>query len=230
MLPWLFVVLVLLNAGLSFWGYQREKSLEPSSTRVPEGQYEIRLLGEIPQDSRQFPNAGAPEAAFADEPAAGRRMGEAVDAGSAAVDELGPLNGAALITTQAGDSAPDSVDIVEPLIEGANAPTKRAAPDEVVDQTDHPADSRISALDVEEPVVEEALESAPQGDAGSVQSSVEPSPQSGNGLRSDELEAEAPSDSTDIEDTRPPGLPIVSQPVSEERTRAAPPPSSEDGR
>jgi len=256
MLPWLFVVLVLLNAGLFFWGYQREKSLEPPSTPVPQGRYEIRLLGEIPQDSRQAPNAGAPGAALADESAVSRRVGEAGEVGavgSAAADESGRLNGAAIITTeadvaavpaveagqdaselgssdmQAGDSAPESVDIVEPLIKGTNVPTKRAAPDEVVDQTD-PADSRVSASDAEEPVVEETLESAPEDDAGSVQSSAEPSPQSGNGLRSDELEAEAPSDSTDIVDTRPPAPPVVPQPVSEERVRTVPAPPSEDGK
>lgn len=46
MLPWVFAILVLLNAGLFIWGYQREKSLEPLPVPVPEGSYEIRLLGE----------------------------------------------------------------------------------------------------------------------------------------------------------------------------------------
>jgi len=50
MLPWIFAVLVLLNVGLFFWGYQREKSLEPAPTPVPEGSYEIRLLSEAQEN------------------------------------------------------------------------------------------------------------------------------------------------------------------------------------
>lgn len=46
MLPWIFVIFVLVNAGLFLWGYQRDKTLEPSRTPVPEGSYEIRLVGE----------------------------------------------------------------------------------------------------------------------------------------------------------------------------------------
>ena len=46
MLPWIFIVLVLLNAGLFLWGYQREKALEPPLTPIPEGRHEIRLLAE----------------------------------------------------------------------------------------------------------------------------------------------------------------------------------------
>lgn len=53
MLPWIFVVLLLVNAGLFIWGYQHEKSLEPPSTQVPEGRYEMRLLGEVPESPKK---------------------------------------------------------------------------------------------------------------------------------------------------------------------------------
>jgi hypothetical protein len=46
MLPWLFAVLVLLNAGIFLLGYQREKAMEPPRTPVPEGSFQIRLLAE----------------------------------------------------------------------------------------------------------------------------------------------------------------------------------------
>jgi hypothetical protein len=46
MLPWLFAVLLLLNAALFYWGYQRETSREPVPPPLPEGVEEIRLLSE----------------------------------------------------------------------------------------------------------------------------------------------------------------------------------------
>ena len=52
MLPWIFAILVLLNAGFFLWGYQREKSLEPPQTPVPEGSYEIRLVDELREAPR----------------------------------------------------------------------------------------------------------------------------------------------------------------------------------
>jgi hypothetical protein len=106
MLPWIFAVLAFINAGLFYWGCQREKSLKPLAgvdhnsghpsnrprhltrnrlitqalhrlilqltttlgfgriydqgplaTPVPEGSFEMRLLGE-PQDKPQGSNGG----------------------------------------------------------------------------------------------------------------------------------------------------------------------------
>lgn len=131
MLPWLFVVLVLLNAGLFFWGYQREKSLEPPSTPVPEGQYEIRLIGAVPQDFRQAPNVS---------------------------------------------------------------------------------------------------ESAADGDAGSAELPTESPPQGQDGLRADELEAEAPAIPADGGGTRSLAPPVASGPPSEEQVGAMPALPSGDGR
>ena len=61
MLPWIFAILVLFNLGLFFWGYQREKSMEPPSIPVPEGSYEIRLLDEPKQPEQQNRSTGQPE-------------------------------------------------------------------------------------------------------------------------------------------------------------------------
>jgi hypothetical protein len=47
MLPWLFAVLLALNAALFYWGFQREQSREPKLPELPELEYEIRLLSEI---------------------------------------------------------------------------------------------------------------------------------------------------------------------------------------
>ena len=52
MLPWIFAILVLLNVGFFFWGYQREKSLEPPQTPVPGGSYEIWLVDELQEEPR----------------------------------------------------------------------------------------------------------------------------------------------------------------------------------
>lgn len=57
MLPRVFFVLLLLNAGLFLWGHQREKALAPSPTPVPQGSYEIRLLGESQEASRRAEEA-----------------------------------------------------------------------------------------------------------------------------------------------------------------------------
>lgn len=53
MLPWLFAVLVLLNAGIFLFGYQREKALEPPRTPVPEGSFQIRLLAEAQEEPQR---------------------------------------------------------------------------------------------------------------------------------------------------------------------------------
>ncbi|MCG6862336.1 MAG: hypothetical protein LJE70_13835 [Chromatiaceae bacterium] len=63
MLPWVFAILVLLNLGLFFWGYQREKSLEPPETPVPEGRYEIRLVGEPLQEPKHSADRDSPDVA-----------------------------------------------------------------------------------------------------------------------------------------------------------------------
>jgi hypothetical protein len=71
MLPWIFAVLILVNVGLFVWGYQRERSLEPPPTPVPRGSYEIRLLGEVPEQGAAEapsaePNAGGGDSAVQD--------------------------------------------------------------------------------------------------------------------------------------------------------------------
>jgi hypothetical protein len=48
MLPWLFAVLLVLNAALFFWGYQRERSREPVPPELPQTEYSISLLSEVP--------------------------------------------------------------------------------------------------------------------------------------------------------------------------------------
>jgi hypothetical protein len=57
MLARVFFVLLLLNAGLFLWGHQREKALASPPTPVPQGSYEIRLLGESPEASRRAEGA-----------------------------------------------------------------------------------------------------------------------------------------------------------------------------
>jgi hypothetical protein len=63
MLPRIFTVLFLLNAGLFYWGYQREQSLEAPPTPMPEGRYELRLLGE-PRESWRKEGGNAGDAAL----------------------------------------------------------------------------------------------------------------------------------------------------------------------
>jgi len=47
MLPWLFVVLLVLNAVLFYWGYERERSQEPAQLALPQTTYQIQLLSEV---------------------------------------------------------------------------------------------------------------------------------------------------------------------------------------
>jgi hypothetical protein len=47
MLPWLFGILVLLNAVLFYGGYQREVAREPVAPPVSEAVETIRLMSEV---------------------------------------------------------------------------------------------------------------------------------------------------------------------------------------
>jgi hypothetical protein len=47
MLPWLFAVLLALNAALFYWGYQRELSRAPVPPELPKAEYSISLLPEV---------------------------------------------------------------------------------------------------------------------------------------------------------------------------------------
>ena len=55
MLPWIFGVLILLNAALFYWGHQREATLEPPPAPVPEARYQIRLLAEMESAGSEQP-------------------------------------------------------------------------------------------------------------------------------------------------------------------------------
>jgi hypothetical protein len=97
MLPWLFAVLLLLNAAFFYWGYQRETAREPVPPPLPEGVEEIRLLSEVRTPGQ---DTAAPVASGVDgSPAAGQveRGAESAPAkiwesgsGEAVVDGSGP--------------------------------------------------------------------------------------------------------------------------------------------
>ena len=70
MLPWLFGVLLLLNAVLFYWGYQRESSQEPVLPPLPEAPEEVRLLSELDAPAgRSSPGQTAPSEGRASGPA-----------------------------------------------------------------------------------------------------------------------------------------------------------------
>ena len=59
MLPWLFGVLLVLNLGLFYLGYQRERAADPEPPPLPEGRYEIRLLSEVENPGAEHPSGVA---------------------------------------------------------------------------------------------------------------------------------------------------------------------------
>ncbi len=66
MLPWLFGVLLVLNLGLFYLGYQRERAANPEPPPLPEGRYEIQLLSELENPEPELPgNEGAEQDARA---------------------------------------------------------------------------------------------------------------------------------------------------------------------
>lgn len=253
MLPWLFVVLVFLNAGLFFWGYQREKSLEPPPTPVPEGRYEIRLIGEAPADSGRALDADVLEATVAEEPAVGREAGGANVVGSTAAEESSPLNEEAPETAavatevepaldveqnpsepasmdvQVSDNEPKPEDAVAPPEDETSAPADQAMQNEVTGPSDA-SKSTILEPNVEAPVGNDLPEPAMYGDSGSVDSPEELSAQIQEGLRTDELEVKAPAIPVDGGGTRSSAPPVAPGLPSEDQVGPMPASSSEDGR
>lgn len=159
MLPWLFVVLVLLNAGLFFWGYEREKSKEPPPTPVPEGRYEIRLIGEVPQASPQDSAEAAADlpaqAGAAGEPAAGGHTGEAEVLDLPAAEVSGPTTGAAVGATE--DAADEALSVDQ------DQTVPRSSPAEV---------RNSDAAPVPEEVPEKVVEPKVEGTTASTEQSV----------------------------------------------------------
>ncbi len=151
MLPWIFVVLLLLNAGLFIWGYQHEKSLEPPPTQVPEARYEMRLLGEVPESpnkaadaSREaVPEAGSGESVSKSpgedvpggeeaQTAADKAVAtEAIEEGSAPVVAPKPEPSREGVQVQAGTDLPQEdsggLNPDEPEMDGPAVPAQGAA-------------------------------------------------------------------------------------------------------
>lgn len=252
MLSWLFAVLALLNAGLFFWGYQREKSLEPPPMPVPEGRYEIRLIGEVTEESQQALIQDAPGAASLGEVLVDRRSGDAQAAGTSAAEDSGPRNEeisesnaltGSVSEAERNRSEPGSTDLQvdgsdletegvrEPQLEESSATSSQPDIGEALEQTD-PADSEVSETIAVETVAGTASESASpiHGEADPAKSSAEPVPRSEDGLRADELEVEAPTKPADIAETRPPVPSVEPEPSGHGSVGSVPQPSSEDGR
>ncbi len=61
MLPWLFGVLLVLNLGLFYVGYQRERAADPEPPPLPEGRYEIQLLSEVDNPASELPGVDQTE-------------------------------------------------------------------------------------------------------------------------------------------------------------------------
>jgi hypothetical protein len=61
---WLFALLLVLNGAVFVWGYQRERSQEPTLPPVPQGPYKIVLLSEANQKTPEAkPPAPTPQPA-----------------------------------------------------------------------------------------------------------------------------------------------------------------------
>lgn len=142
MLPWLFAVLVVLNAGLFIWGYNREKSLEPPPTPVPEGSYEIKLL----EEEREEPQGPVAKDRLA--PQTGQSAeGEA--------EEIDPAPDDATETEAKDQSEPrdetptaeSASEPSEPEIGEAAATVAEPAPDDQVEESEAPPLERSESED-----------------------------------------------------------------------------------
>lgn len=112
MLPWLFGVLLVLNAALFYWGYQREQSQEPSPPALPQTTYDVRLAPQAQSPGEEQP---PPEDAVdQNETASGVAVSEP-EAGKPPPSPLQPVSEEVVGVAAVGDGSPVTPPITPPV-------------------------------------------------------------------------------------------------------------------